>query len=148
MLERARNYFAQQGVLEVDTPILSRAAVSDPNIESISARLRLEPESDCFLQTSPEYHMKRLLCAGYPDIYEICKVFRDGESGRHHAPEFTMVEWYRLGFGLQGIIDDTLAFISAVLEPDVLTGVPLCLDYRDAILRATGVDPVSALRSE
>jgi len=93
MLKRARDFFEQRNVLEVDTPILSRFAVSDPQIESVEISLASESKSSWFLQTSPEYCMKRLLSAGYPDIYEICKVFRDGESGRHHQPEFTMVEW-------------------------------------------------------
>ena len=94
LLQSARDYFAAQNVLAVDTPALGSATVTEPNIESISA-------GDAgFLQTSPEYYMKRLLAAGFPDIYSICRVFRDGESGRRHLPEFTLIEWYRLGFDL------------------------------------------------
>ena len=87
MLARIRAYFAAQGVLEVQTPVLSAAAVSDPQIESISASPARGPR--LFLQTSPEYPMKRLLAAGFGDCYQVCPVFRDGESGRLHNPEFT-----------------------------------------------------------
>lgn len=142
MLASAREYFAQQNILEVDSPILSRAAVSDPNIESVSAQLQIDLSRDYFLQTSPEFSMKRLLCAGYPDIYEICKVFRDGESGKRHQPEFTMVEWYRRDFGLQEIIHDTVAFVAALVDPVVLNAPPSVFSYQDAFMHFTGVDPL------
>ena len=100
MLHRARDFFAAKNILEVDTSILSRFTVTDPGTESLSARSALEAE--LYLQTSPEYKMKRLLAAGFGDIYQICKVFRDGEVGRNHLPEFTMVEWYRLDFNPAG----------------------------------------------
>jgi lysyl-tRNA synthetase class 2 len=132
MLKRAREYFEKRNVLEVDTPALSRFAVSDPHIESIEVDLRLAPGQDWFLQTSPEYFMKRLLAAGYPDIYEICKVFRDSEDGRHHQPEFTLVEWYRLGLGLNDIIQDAADFISCLVDGDRLREAPRSLSYRQA----------------
>ena len=140
MLKRARDFFEQRNVLEVDTPILSRFAVSDPQIESVEVSLALESESSWFLQTSPEYCMKRLLSAGYPDIYEICKVFRDGESGRHHQPEFTMVEWYRLDFTLKEMMRETVEFINCVIDEDRITKPPVFLSYAQAFADFAGVD--------
>lgn len=140
MLKRARDFFEQRNVLEVDTPILSRFAVSDPQIESVEVSLALESESSWFLQTSPEYCMKRLLSAGYPDIYEICKVFRGGESGRHHQPEFTMVEWYRLDFALKEMMQETVEFINCVIDEDRMTKPPVFLSYAQAFSDFAGVD--------
>jgi elongation factor P--(R)-beta-lysine ligase len=136
LLRRVREYFAAHDVLEVDTPAIGTATVTDPHIASIPAG------SGGWLQSSPEYHMKRLLAAGYPDIYSIARVFRDGEYGTRHLPEFTMVEWYRLGFDLAAIVDDAIELIRAVLDrPLPLHDV---LDYRDAVLAATGLDPLTA----
>jgi lysyl-tRNA synthetase class 2 len=144
MLDDARQFFRGRNVLETSTPTLSRSAVSDPQIESIAARLQLGQHAQYFLRTSPEFCMKRLLSAGYPDIYEIGTVFRDGEAGLRHLPEFTLVEWYRRGFGLQRIIDDTLAFIRSVWG-DTESHIPVELkSYRDAFLEVTGVDPLTA----
>jgi lysyl-tRNA synthetase class 2 len=140
MLRRARDFFEQRKVLEVDTPILSRFAVSDPQIESIEVGLALDSKSSWYLQTSPEYCMKRLLSAGYPDIYEICKVFRDGESGRHHQPEFTMVEWYRRNFTLKEIMQDTVDFISCVLDKEHLKEPPVFISYAQAFSEFAAID--------
>jgi lysyl-tRNA synthetase class 2 len=138
MLRRIREYFAAQEVCEVTTPVLSAAAVSDPQIETIVAA----PSDGAprYLQTSPEYPMKRLLAAGFGDCYQVCPVFRDGESGRLHNPEFTMIEWYRLDFGvaeLQHDVDRLLRVACAELRdfPPVR-----CVSYRDAVRTASGVD--------
>jgi lysyl-tRNA synthetase class 2 len=101
-----------------------------------------------FLSTSPEVCMKRLLGAGYPEIFSICRVFRDGESGQRHQPEFTMIEWYRLGFGLQDIIDDTLTLIVAALNSDELAKNVDQFDYRDVFVKTANVDPLTATVSE
>lgn len=127
-------------MLEVDTPVLSRHAVSDPHIESIEVSTRLDGGHSRFLRTSPEYSMKRLLCAGYPDIYEIGKVFRDAECGRHHQPEFTLVEWYRLGFGLQEIMRDAIDFISCLADAGRFKTPPLYLNYRDVFRQFASID--------
>jgi lysyl-tRNA synthetase class 2 len=148
MMRRIRDHFAAMDVLEVDTPALSPYAASDAQIESLGIRESLVSRRPMFLHTSPEFCMKRLLCAGYPDIFSICRVFRDGESGHRHQPEFTMIEWYRLGLGLQNIIDDTLKVIAAALNSDVLAKNVDQYEYRDIFIEMVNVDPVTATISE
>jgi lysyl-tRNA synthetase class 2 len=142
MLGRIRAYFAAQEVREVETPVLSAAAVSDPAIESIEAMTARGTR--LYLQTSPEYPMKRLLAAGFGDCYQVCPVFRDGESGRLHNPEFTMIEWYRLDFGvgeMQHDVDRVLRVACAELRD-----FPPARDvsYRAAMLESCGIDCVTA----
>jgi lysyl-tRNA synthetase class 2 len=143
MLLRLRACFDAASVLEVDTPALSTAAVSDVNIESLEVRSKLT-EASLYLHTSPEFCMKRLLASGYPDIYSICRVYRDGELGRRHQAEFTMVEWYRLGFGLADIIANTLDVIAVALDDPKLTDDVLVIDYISAFIDVSGVDPLRA----
>src|SRR5690606_20409182 len=95
LLARTRAFFAARGVLEVETPTLSAAGAPDPAIEQIVATVRCLEPARRYLHTSPEYAMKRLLAAGSGDIYQLCRVYRDGELGRWHQPEFTLLEWYR-----------------------------------------------------
>ncbi len=143
MAGRLREYFAAAGVLEVETPALSRYAVSDPHIETFAIADAAVSPHTLYLQTSPEFCMKRLLAAGYPDIYSLCRVFRDGEAGRRHQPEFTMVEWYRRGFGLDEIIADTLGLVWATLAQDEAMEAQR-YDYRQLFLEAVGLDPLAA----
>ena len=147
MLQRLRQYFLNSKTLEVDTPALSRYAVSDMQIESLEVSSRLS-RTPLYLQTSPEFCMKRLLAADYPDIYSICRVFRDGETGKQHQPEFTMVEWYRLGMGLDQIVADTITAIAAALDRKKLGDGAVVLEYRNVFIDITGVDPVSATIAE
>jgi lysyl-tRNA synthetase class 2 len=139
-MRRVRAYFDAAEVLEVDTPALSSCAVSDTQIESFGIAESVISERALFLHTSPEFCMKRLLASGYPDIFSICRVFRDGEAGRKHQPEFTMIEWYRLGMDLTDIIHDTVQLISQTLGDNAPVAAPVQLDYRDAIFAATDVD--------
>ena len=98
-------------------------------------------EPGLFLHTSPEYKMKRLLAAGFGDIYQICKVFRDGERGRNHLAEFTLVEWYRLDFGLQEIMRDTTEFLAALLDRPGLASSVEFLSYEDAFQSTVHFSP-------
>jgi len=109
-----RAFFAARGVLEVDTPVLGRSTVTDVAIDSLALDVG---GTRYFLQTSPEYHMKRLLAAGAPSIVRIGPVFRADETGRLHNPEFTMVEWYRLGFDLAAQMAETRALVEHVMGP-------------------------------
>ena len=148
MMRRIRDCFDTADVLEVDTPALSPYAVSDTQIESLEIPESLVSRRPMFLHTSPEFCMKRLLAAGYPDIFSICRVFRDGESGARHQPEFTMIEWYRLGFGLQAIIDDTIRVIQSALGSTLTQRGSDQLDYRDTFRQVANVDPLAATLQE
>jgi lysyl-tRNA synthetase class 2 len=143
MLRRIRRQFASTDVLEVDTPALSACAVSDPQIESFEIASSQIDAGPLYLQTSPEFCMKRLLAADYPDIFSICRVFRDGELGKRHQPEFTMIEWYRRGFGLGEIIEDTLGIIRVALGPVAPRSVQH-YDYRDLFVEQLGIEPQTA----
>lgn len=148
LLRRIRDWFEARDILEVDTPALSPYAVSDTQIESLAIPQSAVSRRPLYLHTSPEFCMKRLLAAGYPDIYSICRVFRDGESGRTHQPEFTMIEWYRRNFGLQQIVDDTLHLLETVVTPDLLAQAPQQFDYRELFLRFAGIDPFEAAAAD
>ena len=147
ILRRLRSYFDRESILEVDTPALSPAAVSDVHIESLTVSSSLAA-APLYLHTSPEFCMKRLLASGYPDIYSICRVFRDNEVGQRHQPEFTMVEWYRLGFGLDDIINDTLGAVAAALGDPTLKDSAVKTDYRELFVAICAADPLDASVSE
>lgn len=139
MLADARAFFADRGVLEVETPTLSAAAPSDPQIEPLSAGISGFARR-FYLCTSPEYAMKRLLAAGSGDIYQISKVFRDEEHGRWHNPEFTMVEWYRLGLDDGALMRETEALLALLLAPYRRLAAAQRLTYAEALERHAGVD--------
>jgi lysyl-tRNA synthetase class 2 len=143
MLRAARAFFESRGLLEVETPILSAAAVSDPQIESLKTQVA-GVSGLRYLCTSPEYAMKRLVAAGSGDVYQICKVFRDEERGRWHNPEFTMIEWYRLGFDDSALMQEVEALVGALLAPHRSLPKAERLDYRAAVQRHAGVDPFDA----
>jgi lysyl-tRNA synthetase class 2 len=146
MLSRTRAFFEQRGVLEVETPVLSVAGTTDPNIQSLTTRVA-GLSSVLYLHTSPEFPMKRLLAAGSGDIYQIARVFRDGESGRRHNPEFTMLEYYRLGMDHHALMDEVAELVQGLLggEP----GVFACqrMSYREAFMQAVQLDPMTADRA-
>lgn len=137
MLRAARDYFTATRALEVETPALNAAAVSDIHLASIEARALNRPR---FLHTSPEYCMKRLIAAGAGDIWQIAKVYRDGESGRWHNPEFTMIEWYRIGIDHHVLMADVERLISAMLPPARQFDRAERLSYREAVQLHAGVD--------
>ena len=143
MLRSARAFFEERGVLEVETPILSAAAVSDPQLESLSTQIAGVAQRS-YLATSPEYAMKRLLAAGCGDIYQICKVFRDEERGRWHNPEFTMIEWYRVGFDDAALMSEVEALVGRLLAPLRRVGPAERLSYQAAMQRHAGVDAFAA----
>ena len=142
LLQKARQYFAATRALEVETPTLVRAAVTDVHLESLEVRA-CDGSPVGFLHTSPEYAMKRLLCSGAPDVYQVARVFREGERGRNHNPEFTMLEWYRLGIDHHGLMRDVEALLRALLESHRDVGPTQHLTYSDAFEAALGIDPLT-----
>ena len=132
ILAQIRAYFASQGVLEVETPQLCPATVTDPHLSSIGV------PGYGYLQTSPEYAMKRLLAAGSGSIYQIARVFRAGEVGRRHNPEFTLLEWYRLGFTPDQLIDEVAA-IACIALGETAT---VRHRYRDLFRAHLDLDPL------
>lgn len=136
MLRSARDYFAATRTLEVETPLLSSAAVSDVHLASVSATVNGRPG---WLHTSPEYAMKRLIAAGSGDIYQIAKVFRDGESGRYHNPEFTMIEWYRMGFDHNQLMDDVEELLGCLIPAQCIDRSER-LTYQEAVQLHAQVD--------
>jgi len=136
-----RDFFRVRDVLEVETPLLSKAAVSDANLLPLAATCL---DKTCYLQTSPEYPMKRLLAAGSGDIYQICKVFRDEELGKRHNPEFSMLEYYRLNFDLQTLKDEVAQLVGDYLNIQRR----LDLSYRQAFIKYAQLDPFLATDDE
>lgn len=147
LLARARRFFSTRGVLAVDTPALARATASDPNLDSLPVQTSLS-DRPLYLMTSPESAMKRLLAAGYPDIYSICRVFRDSELGTRHELEFTMIEWYRRDYSLDEMAQETCALIAAVLDQPALENTVDRVEYRRIFGEVTSVDPLGATVEE
>ncbi|MBD3827546.1 EF-P lysine aminoacylase EpmA [Stenotrophomonas sp.] len=142
-----RDFFATRGVLEVETPILSVAGNTEPNIDSFHTRFSGHVdagEAQRWLRTSPEYPLKRLLAAGVGDCYELGRVFRNGEAGGRHNPEFTMLEWYRVGWDHHRLIGETAALVRAALSLVEREARLEVIDYRSLYQRQLGVDPFEA----
>jgi elongation factor P--(R)-beta-lysine ligase len=143
LLRQTRAFFDARGLLEVETPQLSAAAATDLHLESLVAR-RPGGEALGWLHTSPEFPMKRLLAAGTGDLWQLARVFRGAESGRRHNPEFTLLEWYRVGWDAPALMDEVDAFVRALAGEDRFPQVALRLSYREAFLQHAGFDPFAA----
>lgn len=153
MLKKIRNFFEQRDVLEVETPSLSQAAVTDVHLHCFKTQFVGRNISDSplidggvplYLQTSPEFHMKRLLAAGSGCIYQISKVYRNEESGRFHNPEFSLLEWYRVDFDHHQLMDEMAALLVMVLE----SKEPTRCTYQEAFMEHLNVDPLTASVAE
>lgn len=138
LYRRIRQFFDARDVLEVDTPRLAACGVTDLHIDCVAV------PGYGYLQSSPEYHMKRLLAAGVGSIWQLAHVFRDGEAGRRHNPEFTLLEWYRTSFTLDDLIDETTALLQQLLPGRKVQR----LTFRQAFVDATGLDPLTASADE
>lgn len=140
LLAYVREFFARRDVLEVETPLLARHGVTDRNIEGVAARWPLAvagAPAEGWLQTSPEYHMKRLLAAGSGSIYQVFRAFRGNESGRRHNPEFSLLEWYRVGFDHHRLMDEVAELVCGYLG----CPSPRRISYRDLFLHYIRMDP-------
>jgi len=139
MLSDIRAFFDQRGVLEVETPVLSSSCTTDPNISSFSTRYQ---QQGLYLNTSPEYCMKRLLAAHGDAIYQVCKSFRDDELGPEHNPEFTMLEWYRPGFDMFELMHELADLVQMLASNCALNSDSVQkISYAEAYLQAAGINP-------
>jgi elongation factor P--(R)-beta-lysine ligase len=146
VLTQIRAFFLARNIIEVETPLLSHATVTDVHLDAFITQYNYSPESHfnqpipLYAQTSPEFAMKRLLASGYGSCYQICKAFRHEQHGRYHNPEFTMLEWYRIGFDHFQLMDEVADLIKLVL------GCPKVeqISYQALFLREVDVDPLIA----
>lgn len=146
-----RLYFAERDVLEVETPVLSEAGNTEPNIESFTTTFSGHADAGArtrWMRTSPEYPLKRLLAAGVGDCYELGRVFRNGESGGRHNPEFTMLEWYRVGWDHLQLIDETVELVRRALGLIRRQAGVVSLTYRELFVQGLSLDPFTASMAE
>ncbi|KTD14564.1 lysyl-tRNA synthetase [Legionella gratiana] len=141
LLAKIRYFFTERGYWEVETPIMARYGTTDVYLSNIEALFRGETY---YLQTSPEYHMKRLLAAGSGSIFQIARVFRDDELGRWHNPEFTLLEWYQLGIDHHTLMEEMDLFLQMILQSKPM----IKKTYQQAFLEACAIDPLSVTVEE
>jgi lysyl-tRNA synthetase class 2 len=148
IIQQIRIFFADRNVTEVETPALSLGTVTDVHLDALNCRYHFLADSndnqatDLYLQTSPEFHMKRLIACGYGCIYQMAKAFRHEEFGRYHNPEFTMLEWYRIGFDHFALMDEVAQLLTEILgclKPEQIT-------YQQTFINYVGIDPLVADR--
>ncbi|MCG7220061.1 MULTISPECIES: EF-P lysine aminoacylase EpmA [unclassified Acinetobacter] len=145
LYRQIRQFFIERDVLEVETPILSQAGVTDVHLASVQAQRHLHGKKQThYLQTSPEFAMKRLLASGSGAIYQICKVFRDDEHGRKHNSEFTMLEWYRPQFSLKDLMLEVTDLLNVVLAERFGEVRPTVLSYKHAFIDRLDLNPLQA----
>ncbi len=140
-----RVFFAERNVLEVETPILSAAGNTEPNIDSFTTRFSGHIDAGArerWLRTSPEYPLKRLLAAGVGDCYELGRVFRNGEAGGRHNPEFTMLEWYRVGWDHRRLMHETIEVVNTALAMLGRRAEVVIESYRQLFLDGLGIEPM------
>lgn len=142
MLKNIRAFFDARGVIEVETPLLSHYATTDPHLDSLQSRFR---DQGCYLNTSPEYAMKRLLASWEKPIYQICKAFRDDELGPSHNPEFTLLEWYQPGYDMLQLMDELTELVTGLC---FLSKIPSLnnpqferISYQQAFQDFAGINP-------
>lgn len=137
LLAKIREFFAARNILEVETPLLAHNSITDPNMHSFTAQYR---EETLYLQTSPEFAMKRLLAKGFGSIYQICKAFRNEEIGQQHNPEFTILEWYHINFDHHALMDEMDAFLHFLL------GIRKAerFSYKQIFTKYLGIDPLES----
>ncbi|MBU6248645.1 MAG: EF-P lysine aminoacylase GenX [Xanthomonadaceae bacterium] len=145
LYQTVRAFLAERDVLEVETPILSAAGNTDPNIESFVTRFTGHVDAGAaqrWMRTSPEFPLKRLLAAGVGDCYELGRVFRNGEAGGRHNPEFTMLEWYRVGWDHHRLMEETIELVQQALALVGRRAEVVISGYRQLFLDELGIDPL------
>jgi len=148
ILQQIRQFFFERDVLEVETPSLSQATVTDVHLEGFTCRYNFLDDSPMsksiplYLQTSPEFHMKRLLASGYGCIFQIAKAFRHEAFGKYHNPEFTILEWYRINFDHFSLMGEVGELLKAILQ----CADPIKKTYQELFIEYTDLDPLTASR--
>lgn len=141
LYKKIRSFFDSRGVMEVETPLMTPYTVTDPHVQSLNLKLNGQ---EWFLQTSPEYVMKQLLALGCKDIFQICKAFRGDEFGQFHQPEFSMLEWYRLDFNYQKLMQEVVALVRTIFNPLKV----VYYAYEDLFFEVLGINPITATCEE
>lgn len=150
LLAKIRSFFSARDIVEVDTPLLSHRTVTDPHLDAFMTQYNYSPDSHCdestflYAQTSPEFSMKRLLASGYGCCYQICKAFRHEQHGRYHNPEFTMLEWYRIGFNHFQLMDEVADLIKLTIGCEQVERI----SYQALFIREVGIDPLNISKVE
>ncbi len=149
LLKQIRSFFECRDVLEVETPLLCQATGTDPQLDFFTSRYHYPPDDQVrYLQTSPEFAMKRLLAAGSGSIYQICKAFRNGEQGRLHNPEFSILEWYRLDFNIHQLMDEVVELLTQVLNDYCTLESIDRISYQALFEQCTGLNPLQFSRQQ
>ncbi|MBP8081189.1 MAG: EF-P lysine aminoacylase GenX [Arenimonas sp.] len=143
-----RRFFSERGVLEVETPILSSGGNTDPNIESFRLHFSRAGEIQRWLRTSPEFALKRLVAAGIGSCYELGRVFRNGEMGRMHNPEISMLEWYRVGWTHHQLMDECAELVKEALRLAGRSASVRETSFRHLYQEQLGLDPLTASEAE
>ncbi len=147
IIQYLRQFFYQRGVLEIETPLLASTGVTDLYLDNMTSQF-IGPEHAsgkiCYLQTSPEYAMKRLLAAGSSCIFQICKAFRNDELGRYHNPEFTMLEWYRVGYNHHDLMQELNTLLQGVLSCETADKYT----YQNIFIKLLNIDPLCSNKNE
>jgi len=150
LLAKIRAFFSARDIVEVDTPLLSHQTVTDAHLDAFMTQYNYSPDSHCdestslYAQTSPEFSMKRLLASGYGCCYQICKAFRHEQHGRYHNPEFTMLEWYRIGFDHFQLMDEVADLIKLTIGCEQVERI----SYQALFIREVGIDPLNISKVE
>ena len=150
VLTLIRAFFLAREVIEVETPLLSSASITDPHLDPFVTHFNYSADSHCseptilYAQTSPEFAMKRLLASGYGSCYQICKALRHEQQGRYHNPEFTMLEWYRLGFNHFDLMDEVEELLRSILNCSKADK----RSYQSLFIQKINIDPLNTTRSE
>ena len=150
VLTKIRSFFLTRNVVEVETPIFSHSTVTDAHLDAFTTQYHFSEASHCdesvvlYAQTSPEFAMKRLLASGYGCCYQICKAFRHEQHGRYHNPEFSILEWYRLGFDHFRLMDELAELLHLVLGCQQVDRI----SYQALFIREVGIDPLVTSKAE
>lgn len=151
LLSKLRAFFAEKDILEVQTPVLSQAGNTEPTVETFvteqheNSKHKIQPS---FLNTSPEFAMKRLLAAGYGSIYQITPAFRQDEQGKRHNPEFTLLEWYRIDFDHHALMGEVNALLRFITKDFLTLERSQFFSYQNAMIKFAEVDPFNATTEE